>query len=75
MPIEASLLSVEPEPFDACPECGHMPFRSFLRGMIQRSRRPWFGFGKPRDYCAVICSECKEIVGYESPPEFAPPRY
>ncbi len=48
-----------------CPSCGGEPFVHFLRGQVQRSRR-WLGiFGFKRPYLAVICSFCKQIVGYE----------
>jgi hypothetical protein len=66
MPIEVWLLEGEPVPFEHCPQCGEI-FVPFLRGMIQRSRRSWLGLGPRRAYCALICSECKEIVGHESP--------
>jgi len=67
MPVEAKLLAATPEPFDACPQCGAAPFVSFIRGVVQRSRR-LFWVGPRRPYCTVICSRCKGIVGYESPP-------
>lgn len=38
----------------------------FLRGVVQRRRWKFFFFGA-WDYCALICSQCKEIVGHESP--------
>jgi len=43
-----------------CPKCNE-DFRPFLRGMVVRFS--WFGFVK-KTY-ALICWECKEIVGYE----------
>lgn len=67
MPIEYAQLRGLREPLDVCPECGTNPFRSFLRGMVGRSKR-WLWIGPKRDYCAVICEDCKEIVGHESPP-------
>lgn len=67
MPIEVNLLKNQPPMFKECPLCEAEPFEPFLRGTIQRGKRTLFGLGKPRAYCAVICSECKEIVGYESP--------
>jgi formate dehydrogenase maturation protein FdhE len=61
VPIEAVMLLGKSEPVSKCPKCGAKPFRSFLRGQIQRFR--WFGLRKK--YCAVTCADCKEIVGYE----------
>lgn len=74
MPIEATQLRDKPVPFRACPKCGAEPFEPFLRGTVQRSRHglhitceyPFVRF-LPQDYCAVICWQCKEVVGYESP--------
>lgn len=65
MPIEYLQLKDKPQPFQHCPKC-HRPFIEFLRGMVQRSKR-WLCFGPKRDYCAVICYNCKQIVGWESP--------
>lgn len=70
MPIECALLEGQPVKFQVCPVCAE-PFIPFLRGMIQRSQHRWFGLGPSRDYCALICSKCKEIVGYESPTEWS----
>ena len=76
MPAEVAALRDQSEPFDRCPACGAEPFKSsHMRGMVQRSPRwPWWRrwfFGSKyrgrRDYCAVICNDCEEIVGYESP--------
>ncbi len=64
MPIEMMILESRPEIFLMCPECGASPFRSFLRGAVQRRKR-WFIVGPRRKYCSIICSECKEIVGHE----------
>jgi len=67
MPIEVIQLEEMPEPFQFCPDCG-APFESFLRGQVQRLKRPWYWpFGPVRPYCAIICRDCKEIVGYEKP--------
>jgi len=69
MPIEARYLKDAPYPEVKCPNCGTFPLEPFLRGLIQRSpywfkwQWPFFGF---RPYCAIICSKCKEIVGYEA---------
>src|SRR5438046_2851824 len=67
MPIECTLLEGQPVALDRCPKCSTWPFTPFMRGQVQRSGRKWF-IGPRRDYCALICSDCKEIVGHESPP-------
>lgn len=48
---------------ESCPNCGK-PFEYFLRYKVQSNWR-WF-FYLP-DY-AVICADCKEIVGWERKP-------
>ena len=63
MPIEYTLLRDAPVVLETCPCCAEHPFVPFMRGQVQRYR--WFGWVKA--YCAVICSRCKEIVGYETP--------
>jgi hypothetical protein len=64
MPVECRLLEGKPVPIKECPKCGARPFTPFLRGEVQRAKTfVW----RPRDYCALICSDCKELVGYESP--------
>lgn len=54
-----------PKKVSKCPKCGAEPFDYFLRGQIGRTFLfifPWiFGGGTS----AVICYECKNIVGYE----------
>lgn len=65
MPIEYELLRHKQQKFRTCPKCGIIPFSSFLRGHVQRSKRNWLF--KKREYCAVICLACGKIVGYESP--------
>lgn len=35
----------------------------FMRGQVQVNWRRFFGLA----YCAVICTECKEIIGWEKP--------
>ncbi len=75
VPEEAVSLHSQPPPFTACPECGgtigegniFKPETLFMRGMVQRSKRPWYAPWRTRPYCAVICPHCKEIVGYEEP--------
>lgn len=64
MPIECRILEGRSEIFEECPKCDHKPFESFLRGMVQRRRYKWFFWGR-WPYCAVICWNCKDIVGYE----------
>lgn len=70
MPWECSYLERMPEPMGHCPKCGASPFRSFLRGMIQRRQRKWWFFGKLWPYCSIICENCKEIVGHEAPEQW-----
>jgi uncharacterized protein YlaI len=66
MPTEYALLKNKPYPISVCPKC-KKSFEPFLRGVVQRPKRTWWGFGKLQPYCVLICSECKEIVGYEEP--------
>lgn len=74
MPIEARLLHSYPVPLSRCPVCGAEPFETFMRGMVHRGgvralierARCWWR-GDTYRYCALICYECKEIVGYEAP--------
>jgi len=66
MPIEYTYLSGQPLKLKKCPKCGEDD-PDFMRGMVQRSKR-FLGFLWRRDYCAVICHNCHEIIGYESPP-------
>lgn len=68
MPMEAMWLQGAPLPFDRCPKCGCL-FEPFLRGQVQRLPVRWWWPFKLRDYCALICRSCKEIVGYERPSE------
>jgi hypothetical protein len=72
VPIEYMLLLDAWVPLKRCPACGVQPFVPFMRGMVHRHRSKWlfFGFGKPRRYCALICSTCKEIIDYESPDDY-----
>ena len=51
------------ESYDQCPNCKHEPFKSFIRGLITRFN--WFGLRKKN--WAIICYECKKIVGWEDP--------
>lgn len=67
MPAEAAMLRNAAVALRECPHCHVSPFVPFLRGTVQRLRRAWL-FGTPRAcYCALICSSCKEVVGYENP--------
>ena len=67
-PIEYAQLREAAVTLGRCPraDCDE-PFYPFMRGMVQRNPRPWWLFGRRRDYCALICRECKCIVGWESP--------
>jgi hypothetical protein len=72
MPVEYFLLKDEPEHYLRCPRCGAEPFKSFLRGCVQKqgaSRLFAKLVAKLRKrevrYCAVICDSCKYIVGHE----------
>ncbi len=65
MPPEVALLDPMPSPLEACPLCGR-DFVPFLRGQVQRPRRRWFGLGRLQPHCALICSACKVVVGWES---------
>jgi hypothetical protein len=68
MPIEATWLEKAPVPLGKCPHCESVPFRPFMRGQVQRSMWEWWNiWGKSRAYCALICADCKQIVGYEHP--------
>ena len=69
MPIECVLLEDRPVPIETCPKCGMTPFEPFIRGTVQRRKKKFFFFGEEWPYCALICSHCKEIVDYESPPK------
>lgn len=71
MTSECTQLRNQPVPFKDCPSCG-APFVPFLRGTVQRSHLSLARFlAWWRDerwcYCALICSKCKDIVGYEAP--------
>jgi hypothetical protein len=66
MPVECRLLEREPFAVEKCPKCGTLA-PEFMRGQVQRSKRfLWVLWRRP--YCAVICHGCKEIIGWESPP-------
>lgn len=63
MPVEYEYLINRPVPLDRCPRCGDRPFDPFLRGMVQN----WWRRLRGKPYCALVCSKCKERVGYEEP--------
>lgn len=66
MPIEYRLFMNVPLSDIKCPRCG-VSSNGFMRGQVQRSKR-FLGFLWRRPYCAIICHVCKDIIGYESPP-------
>ena len=66
MPIEASVLKDAPLEAHKCPNCGHEPLELLMRGLVHRRKKKW-PWSEPRPYCAVICSECKEVVAWEEP--------
>jgi len=67
MPKEYIMLENAPEYLNECPKCKHKPFKSFMRGQVQRSRYAFWPFIKRDKYCAVICNNCNNIVDYEDP--------
>ena len=62
MPIEYKLLKNEPYAMEKCPKCNQQ-FPEFMRGMVQSGWRKILRL----PYCAVICHNCKEIIGWEKP--------
>ena len=55
---------------DLCPKC-LTPFEPFIRGQVVRSSWTFWRFilNRPRrDVFCLICSACKNIVGYEPDP-------
>jgi len=64
MPKEVAELENKISPIIWCPKC-KAPFTPFLRGQVQRSSRKFIFFGKRRPNYALICWECKDIVGWE----------
>lgn len=76
MPQEHEQLKGYYTPIQTCPKCkGGINGRAtremgdypFMRGLVQRWSRVWWAPWRRRDYCALICPHCKEIVGWESP--------
>ena len=66
MPIEYKLFMNVPLSDIKCPRC-KVSSNGFMRGQVQRSKR-FLSFLWRRPYCAIICHVCKDIIGYESPP-------
>lgn len=62
MPKEYALLKGYPYAFEECKKCGQA-FPEFSRGMVQS----WWRKKLRLPYCAVICHNCKEIIGWEKP--------
>jgi hypothetical protein len=62
MTIEYSQLKGAPYAFEECPHC-KQEFPEFMRGMVQSAWRRFLCL----PYCAVICHECKDIIGWEKP--------
>ena len=62
MPIEAVVLLRYPYARERCKKCGAM-FPEFMRGQVQSDWRKFFRL----PYCAIICHECKNIIGWEKP--------
>ena len=50
---------------EKCPRCDFYPFVTFLRGVVGRPGRAWYWPFKKRSSWAIICSKCKDIIGYE----------
>lgn len=75
MPLETAILDPQPSPLPLCPRCLACPFIPFMRGQVQRSPMPWWAPWPlkrwRRAYCAIICRDCKEIVGWETPSDQA----
>jgi hypothetical protein len=64
MPIEAAALKDWPHPDVKCPSCGKS-LLPFMRGQVQRQKKSLMG--KKQPYCAIICANCKDLIGYEDP--------
>jgi hypothetical protein len=62
MPPEYAILKDRVAPIERCPQCGAYPFDCLMRGMVRDGWRAFWG----RPCWCVICSECKEIIGYEA---------
>lgn len=73
MPMECFILKDKPTTIVRCPACNVYPFEPFMRGQVQKGWLEWVVelirsrlSDRPPCYCAVICSDCKEIVGWEN---------
>lgn len=74
MPVEYTILRNKPRPKELryCPHCFKL-FKYFWRGCIRKNDLAYVFellvskvLGRKPFYCALICDECKEIVGYEN---------
>lgn len=64
MPKEFELLRRAPYAKEYCKNCGQVN-PEFMRGLVQST---WRRLLKMK-YCAVICHNCKQIIGWEKPDE------
>lgn len=62
MTKEYDLLLRKPYAKEKCPICGE-PFPEFMRGQVQSWIRHKLGLS----YCAIICHNCKNAIGWEKP--------
>jgi hypothetical protein len=62
MPIESEILRNYPYAREVCCKC-NAQFPEFQRGTVQSSFRKFLRL----PYCAIICHECKNIIGWEKP--------
>ena len=51
-------------PYKTCPN-GKELYHTLMRGSVVRSKRAWYWPFRRRPEYAVICLDCKEIVGWE----------
>ena len=72
MPVETILLLHQGH-FKEWPNC-YCDFTPRMRGQVQLIGWKWCLLriytrvrGQPWRYCALICDECEQIVGYEAP--------
>jgi predicted nucleic-acid-binding Zn-ribbon protein len=62
MPIECDQLRNK-EHIERCPKCRKYLREPLMRGQVQS----WFRKVLRMKYCAVICNNCKEVIGWERP--------
>jgi len=62
MPIECEQLRYAPPALKKCKHCG-ATHPDFMRGQVRSEWRRILRI----PYCAVICSACKRITGWENP--------